>query len=356
MLKAGAMPAPLRRSVLIYAAAAALLGLLTWVDAVASAELSFTVFYFVPISLAAWAGSRRGGVILALASTACWWIADRFTPEPRSSAFPLYWEAITRLAAYVTMALGVSRLRAAVRHQRDLLRVVSHDLRSPLTALVGHAQLLARQAEPGSWVADRAAAMLRAGQRMNGMIEDLVDAARGRGRRLRVELQPVELGPFLRELLERMSASLPCDRVELALGPTPLAVTADPARLERIVVNLVSNALKYSPEEERVVIRAAPAGRLVVLSVEDRGPGIAPEDRAHLFERYYRGRASAGTEGVGLGLHGTRILVRALHGRIRVGEAAGGGAVFRVELPRAARPRPAAAAPPPGEGRESPSR
>lgn len=341
------MPVTPRRSLLVYSAAVLLLGLITWADTITSVELSFIVFYFLPISLAAWAGSRRGGIVLALASTACWWISDHYTPVPRTGALSLYWEAASHLVAYLLMALGVSQLRTQLRRQRDLLRVVSHDLRAPLTALIGHAQLLDRQAEPGSWAAGRAAAILRAGQRMNAMIEELVDAARARRVRLRVELQPVELAPFLRELLQRMSASLPCERIELALGPSPLAVTADPDRLERIVVNLVSNALKYSPEEERVIVRAAPSRGHVVLSVEDRGPGIVPEDRARLFEQYYRGRTSAGTEGVGLGLHGTRTLVRALHGRIRVGVAAGGGAAFHVELPRAEVPA-RAAAPAPG--------
>ncbi len=329
------MHALLRQRPIAYAAAAVSLALITWADLVASAELSFIVFYFVPISIAAWFGSRRGGLLFAFASTACWWVSDHFAPAPRPGPFSLYWETATHLVAYLVMALGVSRLREAVHRQRDLLRVVSHDLRAPLSALLGHAQLLARRAEPGTWPAERAQAILRAGQRMNAMIEDLVDGARERAHRLRLDLQPVELAPFLRELLGRMSASLPCQRVDLELGGAPLAVEADPARLERIVVNLLSNALRYSPETERVQVRAEPAGARVVLSVVDHGPGIAPEDRPHLFERYFRGEASRGTEGVGLGLHGTRLLVLAHRGRIRVEPAPGGGAGFRVELPRA---------------------
>jgi signal transduction histidine kinase len=321
---------------LAYPLAGAALALITWADYAVSAELSFIVFYFVPVSLAAWYGGRRAGLVFAVASTACWWASDQLAPAPRTGAFSLYWETTTHLLAYLVMALAVSQLRSALQRQRDLLRVVSHDLRSPLGALIGQAQLLLQRAEPGSWSVGRAEAIVRAGQRMNAMIEELVDAARDR--HLRLELRSVELRPFLGELLGRMSASLPCQRVDLEVGEASLAVEADPARLERIVVNLLSNALRYSPETERVQLKAEPSGSRVVLSVVDHGPGIAPEDRAHLFERYHRGRASAGTEGVGLGLHGTRLLVRAHGGRLRVEEAPGGGAAFRVELPRAAGP------------------
>jgi signal transduction histidine kinase len=329
------MPAAFHSRAFAYLVAATTLGLITWADYAASAELSFIVFYFVPVSIAAWYGGRRGGLLFALASTACWWLSDQLSPAPRPGTLSLYWETATHLVAYLVMALGVAQLRDAAQRRRDLLRVVSHDLRSPLSALMGHAQLLARRAEPGSWAAERGQAILRAGQRMNAMIEDLVEAAREGPRRVRLELQPVELRPFLSEILARMSVSLPCQRVDLELGAAPLAVEADPARLERIVVNLLSNALRYSPPTERVKVRAEPAGARVVLSVVDHGPGIAPEDRAHLFERYYRGRAAEGTEGVGLGLHGTRLLVQAHRGRIRVEEAPGGGAAFRVELRRA---------------------
>jgi signal transduction histidine kinase len=329
-----------KRLPLVYLLAGATLALITWADYAASTELSFIVFYFGPISLAAWFGGRKSGLVFAVASTACWWLSDHFAPPPRQDAFSVYWETVTHFVAYLVMALGVSQLRSAMQRQHDLVRVVSHDLRSPLSALIGHAGLLLRRAEPGSWGASRAEAIVRAGQQMNAMIEELVEAARDHPRRRRLELKPVELRPFLDELLGRMSASLPCQRVDLELGDAPLAVDADPIRLERIVVNLLSNALRYSPERERVQVKAEPAGSRVVLSVVDHGPGIAPEDRVHLFERYYRGRASAGTEGVGLGLHGTQLLVKAHGGRLRVEEAPGGGAAFRVELPRATVPKP----------------
>ncbi len=333
-----------RRKPLLYVTAAAVLGLITWVDSVTDYELGLFVFYFLPVAMAAWWGSRRAGVIFALASGACWYLSDRLSGTPYSHTLYLYWETAMRLVSYLLIAVALGQVRTALRRQQELLRVVSHDLRSPLSALAGQAQLLAARAEAGSWVAARAEALQRATHRMARMIDDLVDAARHDSRRLILDVRPVELEPFLDEVLHRMSAALPCERVDLRVEGERLSVRADPARLERIVVNLVSNALRYSAAPSRVELRAEPCGRRVVLAVVDHGPGISDDDRAHLFQQYYRGRASAGTEGLGLGLHSVQLLVRAHGGEIRSETTRGGGATFLVELP-AADPPPLPGAP-----------
>jgi signal transduction histidine kinase len=337
------MAALSRKVGLWYAVATATLAIITWADAVTGVELSLFVFYFVPVSIAAWFVGRRAGLAFAFAAAACWQLAERYS-SASIAPFYLWWDTAMQLTAYAIIALAVSELHAYMRRQHDLLRAVSHDLRAPLTALVGHAHLLGKQSEPGSWVAVRAEAIQRVAQRMNAMIEELVEA--GRGRRPRLELRPVELGPFLRELLARMSASLPVQRVRVVGAEAGVAALADPPRLERIVVNLVSNALRYAGDGTPVELVVEPHASRIVLSVVDHGPGIAPEEREHLFERYYRGRASAGTDGLGLGLHSTRLLVQAHHGRIAVDAPPGGGAAFRVELVRAE----VAAAPAPQPG------
>lgn len=329
-----------RNHLALYAAAAAALAAITWLDTATGYELGLFVFYFLPVSLAAWWGSRRAGLVFALAAGGCWYLADRLSYTPYSSSAYLYWETLMRLVSYALIALTLSKIRTVLRRQQDLLRVVSHDLRSPLSALTGQAQLLAARAEPGSWVAGRAEAIQRAARHMASMIEDLVDGARFESGRLRLDLRPVELEPFLRELVLRMSPDVPRERIELPAPAERVAVRADPARLERIVVNLLANALRYAPGPGPVRLEVRPAGVRVVLAVIDHGPGIAAEDRAHLFERYYRGQASKGTDGVGIGLHSTQLLVRAHGGRIRVEESSGGGATFLVELPAAELPGP----------------
>jgi signal transduction histidine kinase len=317
----------------LYVGCTALLGAITWIDYFSGYELGLFVFYFVPVGLAAWYGSRAAGIVFALASAGCWYAADRLALHPYSNALLIYWETFMRLVSYFTTALTLSNIRGHIRQREDLLHLVSHDLRAPLSALVGQARILRRHAEGDAWTADRADAILRAASRMDAMVEDLVDAARFESGGLRLTLEKVDLQAYLGELLGRMENSLEVERVRVTLpGSDRITVQVDPRRLERVLLNLLTNALKYSPEG---IVRLEVERRdgWVALSVIDDGPGIDAEDALHLFTRYYRGRRAPSLDGVGLGLYGSRLLVEAHGGRIAVESAPGEGATFRVELP-----------------------
>jgi len=316
----------------LYAGVAGLLAVITWIDYATGYELELFVFYFIPVGLAAWYGSRVAGLVLAAASAACWYLADRLSHHPYSNSLFIYWETFMRLVAYVTTALTLSSIRERIQERESLLHVVSHDLRAPLDAVVGQARLLLRRGAD-AWTSARVDAILRAASRMDSMIGDLLDAARLESGRLRLELEEVELGPYLGELLPRMGAALDVERVDVALPASErIVVRADPGRLERVLLNLLSNALKYSPEG-RVRLEVASRGEWVSICVVDRGPGIRPEDLPHLFQRFYRGRGSPSADGIGLGLYGSRLLVEAHGGRIGVESAPGAETRFRVELP-----------------------
>jgi NtrC-family two-component system sensor histidine kinase KinB len=320
----------------VYAASAVLLAVITWTDYVTGYELGLFVLYFIPVALTAWWGSRRAGLAFAIAAALCWYASDRLARHPYPQAFLIYWETFMRFVSYLTTALTLSRIREGMRRQEDLLRVVSHDLRAPLTALSGQAQILRSRAGSDPWIAARGDAIIRAANRMDSMIADLVDGARQADGQLRLDLQPIELQGYLAELMSRMHEALEGDRVELALATRPpLVVKADPGRLERVFVNLISNALKYSPADSRIKVDAEGRNGQVIVSISDHGSGIAPEDAAHLFERYYRGRAAQEQPGLGLGLYSTRLLVEAHGGRITVENAPDGGATFRFGLPAA---------------------
>jgi signal transduction histidine kinase len=324
----------------IYALSAALLASITWFDLLTGYELGLFVFYLVPVGLAAWFGSRRAGLAFAVAAAAGWYASDLLDQHPYSNQFLIYWETFMRFVSFAITALALARVRSEMRQQEDLLGVVSHDLRAPLGAVSGQARILRGRAGSDPWVAARADAILRASQRMDAMIQDLVDGARHQAGKLRLELRSFELQPYLAELLRRMEGSLEVERVDLAVAATAgLQVRADPDRLERILVNLLSNALKHSPPGRRVRVGAELRAGWLVVSVADEGPGIAPEDLPHLFERYYRGRGEPPGDGLGLGLHSSRMLAEAHGGHVRVETTPGGGATFLVALPAApARP------------------
>jgi len=218
---------------------------------------------------------------------------------------------------------------------------ISHGLRTPLTVVQGQAQLLLRALMDDAGANGRmlwsANAIAAAAQRMSVTIRDLVDLTHlEAGQELRLNRLEVEPSSFVRDLLHRMSNHLETHRVqvEAAEGIPPAA--ADPDRLERILVNLLSNALRYSEPDTKVTVALFERNDEVVFSVQDRGAGIDPEELPHLFEPYRRMRLTRERqESLGLGLYITRGLVKAHGGHIWVESQVGQGSNFTFTIPAA---------------------
>jgi signal transduction histidine kinase len=244
-----------------------------------------------------------------------------------------------RVAGAVLTLSDESAVHALEDARDDLLRMISHDLRTPLSAVYTQAHLLRQAAQDPAKVSDRARAIVRSCERMSTMIHDLVETTLLEAGQLQLAPIPVDLASLLPELVERLRGGLEVDRVALELEPGLPPLLADPARLERILTNLLSNALKYSPGQAPVTVAVGPedGGAAVGIAVSDRGVGIAPEDLAHVFDRYYRARGARRPEGLGLGLYITRLLVEAHRGRIEAVSALGQGSTFRIHLPAAGR-------------------
>jgi len=324
---------------LLYVGAAVLLAVITWIDYVTGYEFGFFVFYFIPVALTSWYGCRRAGTAFAIAASICWYLSDRLSLHPYSNGLLIYWETFMRMVSFLTTALTLSHIRGDVRRREDLLHVISHDLRSPLGALVGQASMLRKHVAGDPFAARRIEAVLRCATRMDAMIEDLVDSARSDSRQLRLRPEPVEVAPYLSELIERSAPLLEVGRVRLSVDrAAPMTALADPGRLDRVVLNLLTNALKYSPAESPVELQAASGDGCVTISVSDHGPGIPSADLPHVFDRFFRGQATRARAGLGLGLYSVRLLVEAHGGRVRVTPGHQGGTTFTVTLPRPSGP------------------
>lgn len=167
------------------------------------------------------------------------------------------------------------------------------------------------------------------------MIQDLVDTARLEAGHLELKKQPTSLEHFMYGLLERATGAVDAQRIRMEVPAGLSPVLADPNRLERIVMNLLSNALKYSPAESTVLVTAESRDGEATVSIADQGEGIAPEDLPHIFERFYRARSAREAQGAGLGLYITKMLVEAHGGRIWVRSELGKGSTFYFTLPAA---------------------
>jgi two-component system OmpR family sensor kinase len=226
--------------------------------------------------------------------------------------------------------------RASEARLRRFVADASHELRTPLTSVRGYAELFRRGA--ASRPEDLRLAMERIeaeADRMGVLVDDLLLLARlDQGRPL--DRQPVDLVPLVRELGEDARATDP-SRPLRVVTDGPVVVEGDPLRLRQIVGNLLTNARVHTPPGTPVEVRVDVADATGVIEVEDEGPGVPPDDRERIFERFYRADASRARSsgGTGLGLSIVASLVDAHGGRIGVGEAPRGGAVFRVELPLA---------------------
>ena len=244
-----------------------------------------------------------------------------------------------RLDGAVAAVADVGTLQRLQSQRDDLLRAVSHDLRNPLQIILLQGERLQRLLAGSPLEKERTSAgrIVYAAKQMGIMIRDLVEAARMESGRLALQPQPLELRPFVERLLAQAAGALDVARVKVEVPPDVPAVHADPARLERVVVNLVANALKYSPEESEVRVSAEARDDGVQVTVVDRGVGIAPEDLPHVFERFYRGQRTLRSDGLGLGLYIVQILVEAHGGRVWVESGEGQGATFAFTLPRAPR-------------------
>lgn len=228
------------------------------------------------------------------------------------------------------------------RHELDQLRedyvgLISHDLRGPLQVINLRASLLQRGLHTRHLVREErlTEAILHSVGWMSSMIEDLLESSRLESKRAALRREPRDLVRFLEEVLER---DVPPDlrerfRLEVA-GPLP-QVWVDAARLERVMANLLGNAAKYSPAQLPVVVRARVHEGRVVVSVSDQGPGLAPEDAVHIFDKYYRTKqgSAADVKGLGLGLYICRLIVEAHGGHIWVESEPGHGATFSFSLP-----------------------
>ena len=226
-------------------------------------------------------------------------------------------------------------IRESLRRQRDFAADASHELRTPLSVVRASVEHLKRHPEtPVAAVGTALQDIDTESAHLGDLVDQLLLLARADSGGLEIERRPTDLSDAAVEAASglRALADEAGVRLELDLEPAPLE--GDPDRLRQLVSLLLDNAIRHSPAAGTVRVRARAAGSAVTLEVEDEGPGIAPEELPHIFERFYRG-ASAPPGGSGLGLAIADWIVTRHGGSIEAENLPGQGARFRVRLPSA---------------------
>lgn len=250
---------------------------------------------------------------------------------------------LARLAGLAsTLALENARLFAeaqqAVQLREEFLSVAAHELKTPITALRGYAQLVLRQLQRSEvldpLLLQRAfLAVDSQSDKLSQLVSQLLDVARIEAGKLPLDRLPTDLRALVESAVETARART--NHHTLSVRATgPLIAHVDPLRLEQVLTNLLDNAIKYSPEGGEVVVElSCTSGAMAQLAVIDRGMGIAPEHRQRIFDRFYQAHAGHAAQGMGLGLYVSRQIVELHGGEMQAEFPPEGGTTIEVRLP-----------------------
>jgi two-component system sensor histidine kinase KdpD len=278
--------------------------------------------------------------------------------DPKQFQDPVVRQLLETFAAQAALAL--ERALLAERAQREavaveaerlrtsLLSSLSHDMRTPLGAITGAVSsvLEDKGALSEATRRDLLQTAFEEAQHMNRLIANLLDMIRVESGALEVQKEWQSLEEPLGVALIRLEDRLRDHPVQVRLPPDLPAVPLDEVLIEQVFINLLENAIKYTPAQTPIEVSAEVTGGQIRVDVADRGPGLPPGDEGRIFDKFYRAPASSAASGVGLGLTICRGIITAHGGRIWAEHRPGGGAVFRFTLPLSAPPPPSGEAPP----------
>ncbi len=232
----------------------------------------------------------------------------------------------------------ISELKRLETIRKDFIANVSHELRTPLSAISGFAETLMVENEDNPAVLQFSRIIYEEAQRMTRMVNSLLQLSRLESAGVELDLQEIDMGMLLHSVSQSMEPRLAEKKVSIKhdLPAEGLKVRADRDRLVQVLVNLLDNAIRFSPEGGTVTVRATPSRDEVLVEVIDEGPGLGQEEASRVFERFYRvDRArTRGKGGVGLGLSIVKHIIELHGGRVGVRSTPGRGSVFYFTLPR----------------------
>jgi signal transduction histidine kinase len=231
----------------------------------------------------------------------------------------------------------ITHFREAEEIKSTFISIISHELKTPVALIKGYVSTLRR--EDAIWerdiIDDSLAVIEEEADRLTELIENLLDASRLQAGALKINLSDVNLAILAGHIAERFSTQTSSHTIEVDFPPNFPVILGDENRLTQVLSNLLSNAIKYSKDGGVIKLAGQVRPAHVIVCISDQGPGIAPEDIPHVFDRFYRSAgASRTTKGAGLGLYLARAVVEAHDGRIWVDPKPGEGARICFSIPR----------------------
>ena len=327
----------------------AVLGTALWKSGITQANVFSTVPFILAVQISAFAWGRGPAIIAAVAGAVVmdyYWVGPPYEFDMPTA--PEWFLFAVLLAIALTLGTVTDRMRVARRQAEDLaaseqleralLNSISHDLRTPLTAIMGTlSTLIAEKGPVGRLDAAAREELLSIAydraKTLDGLVGQILEMTKLEAGVLRIQTEPATIHNLV-ALALRAAGDPVRQRCRVAAPPDAPLVPMDAVLLSHAIGNVIDNAARYSPQDSVIEVDAAVASREIVLSVADRGPGIPPADFERVFEKFYRVHTD-GAGGVGLGLAIAKGIVEAHGGRIWAERRAGGGTVVRLALPLA---------------------
>ncbi len=250
-------------------------------------------------------------------------------PEPAPGGAP------GEVRSAVGIFRDVSEKHALEELRADFLSMVTHDIRVPLTVILGYTEMLTDPEPPPDQIPPDILTRIReSGETIHALVCNFLDLSRIEAGRMTLDRRPFDLVAMLSHAVEHYESTARRKGVRLAFEAVPLPpLVADESQLQRVVANLLGNAIKYTPSGGSVTVSTAPENGRFAVAFRDTGRGIPADEIPHLFERYRRVREAKRTEGTGLGLFIAKTIVEAHGGDILIESALGKGSTFTVLLP-----------------------
>lgn len=327
----------------------AMLALVAWMDQETGVEISFSVFYLLPVSLVAWIAGLVPGLIISIAGAIVWLLMDyTFGGKVYSSPFIAYWNSLVRFCFFAGASVSLSLIHKMVRREREASRLksemvsmISHEFNNSL-ATMNLVSTLLQEADGASIPLDRLklySILDQTSQSLKQLVKNFLNKARLESGRFKLETQPTELRKIidqvvvaLRPLSDAKSITIQTD-----FPPEVIPVRVDQDAIILVMSNLIGNAIKYTPKNGLVgieIARQQGSPGQVKVSVRDTGIGIDEKDLEAIFSGFYRtagGKTSA--KGFGIGLKVTKDLLEAHKSRLSVKSSPGLGSIFSFPLP-----------------------
>lgn len=325
-----------------------LLPLLAWLDHLTGFEISFSVFYLFPVSLAAWVLGVRAGLLVSLAAGVLWLLMDISSGHVYSTPHVVYWNAAVRLAFFFITGLSLSRIRSGMLRERklsglksEMVSLVSHEVNNALVS-ISLASTLLREDDGEEISESRArfyAVLDQTHRKLAQTVKTFLAKARLEAGKFTLEKKRVEFRGLVREGAAALALLAAEKKVQVwtDFPPEVIPVECDPDAMSLVVSNLMLNAIKYTPSGGKVTVTVAQedtAPGMVKISIADTGVGIAAGDLEAIFSGFYRTAAGKSqAKGFGIGLKASRELLAEHGSELKVESVPGLGSIFYFSLP-----------------------